>query len=232
MSMWGIGTRRIAEGIGAGIGAATLALVTVAGCGTPPTEAAGTAALTSENRTIANITGLELATSGQVEITNGDTQALSIEAPADVLPVLTSEVNGGVLRLSVKDHTVLRNAGKIHYKLTVPTLDRIVVTGSGTVNHPDLKAPAITVKIDGSGDVVLRGTVDTQAVDISGSGNYTARDLATRTGEVTVDGSGDADVRVADSLKVRVSGSGNVTYHGSPSVQKDISGSGDVTHGQ
>jgi len=229
MSMRGIGTRRIGEGIGAGIGAAALAMVTITGCGATPTVAAGTAALTSETRTIANITGLELATSGQVEITNGATQSLSIEAPADVLPVLTSEVTGGVLRLSVKDRTVLRNTDKIHYKLTVPTLDRIVVTGAGDVTHPDLKAPAITVEIDGSGDVVLRGTVEKQVVDISGSGTYTAPDLATRTGEITVDGSGDADVRVADSLKVDVSGSGDVTYHGSPTLQKDISGSGKVT---
>lgn len=229
MSMRGIGTRRIGEGIGAGIGAATLALMTVTACGVPPTVAAGTAALTSENRPIADVTGLELASSGRVEITTGATQALSIEAPADVLPVLTSEVTGGVLRLSVKDRTVLRNTDKIHYRLTVPALDRIAVTGAGTVNHPDLKASSITVEIDGSGDVVLRGTVDKQVVGISGSGTYTAPDLATRTAEITVDGSGDADVRVADTLKVDVSGSGNVTYHGSPTLQKDVSGSGDVT---
>lgn len=211
-----------------GIGAVALAVV-VAGCGQPPTVAAGTAALTSEDRPIASITGLELATSGQVEITNGATQALSIEAPADVLPVLTSEVTGGVLRLSVKERTVLRNTDRIHYKLTVPTLERIVVTGAGDVNHPDLKGSAITVEIDGSGDVVLKGTVDEQTVKISGSGTYTAPDLATKTGEITIDGSGDADVRVADTLKVDVSGSGDVTYHGSPTLDKDIAGSGKVT---
>jgi hypothetical protein len=221
MSTWGIRT--------AVIGAATLAVVAVAGCGATPTVVAGTGAVTSENRAIADVTGLELATSGRVEITTGATRALSIEAPADVLPVLTSDVTGGVLRLSVKDRTVLRNADKIHYKLTVPELDRIAVTGAGTVNHPDLTGSSITVEIDGSGDVVLRGTVDKQVVSISGSGSYTAPDLATRTGEITVDGSGDADVRVADSLKVDVSGSGEVTYHGSPTVRKDVSGSGDVT---
>src|SRR5262245_53761344 len=92
-------------------GAAALALVAVAGCGgLPPTVAAGTAAATSENRTIAAVTGLELTTSGQVDITTGATPALSIEAPADVLPLLTSDVVGGTLRLSVKDRAVLRNA--------------------------------------------------------------------------------------------------------------------------
>ncbi|MGI5132689.1 head GIN domain-containing protein [Pseudonocardia sp. CA-107938] len=221
MSTWGSRT--------AVVGAAALAVLVVAGCGLQPAVVAGTGAMTTENRTIANVTGVDLNASGQVEITNGPTLALTIEAPSDVLPVLTSEVTDGVLRLSVQNRTVVRNGDKIHYRLTVPALDRISVSGAGRVRHPDLKVPSIRVDIDGSGDVVLRGAVDRQVVSISGSGSYSAPELATRTAEVEVDGSGDADVRVTEALKVDVSGSGTVTYHGTPTLKKDVSGSGDVT---
>jgi hypothetical protein len=214
------------------IGGVALAVVAVAGCGPQPTVAAGTAALTSENRPIANITGVALDTSGRVEVTTGPTPSLSIEAPADVLPVLTSEVTGGVLRLSVKDHTVIRNSDKIHYKLTVPTLDRISVDGSGDVRYADLKGPALTVEINGSGDVTLAGTVEKQTVRLSGSGNYTGSDLATRSADVTVDGSGAVDVRVSDTLKIDLNGSGDVSYRGTPTVEKHVAGSGDITQAQ
>jgi len=215
-----------------GIAAVAVAAVAIAGCGAQPTVAAGTAALTSENRPIANITGLELDTSGRVEITTGATQSLSVEAPADVLPVLTSEVTGGVLRLSVKDHAAIRNSGSIRYKLTVPTLDRISVEGSGDVRYTDLKAPTLTVDIDGSGDVTLAGTVEKQTVRLSGSGNYSAADLATRSADVSVDGSGGVDVRVADTLKIDIKGSGDVSYRGTPTVDKHVAGSGDITQAQ
>ncbi len=206
-------------------------MLAVAGCGRP-TSAAGTGPAASEDRPVSGVTGVELDTSGAVEVVTGATQALTIEAPADVLPVLTSEVTGGTLRLSVKDRTVLRNSDRIRYRLTVPTLDRILVDGSGDLRYADLKGPALAVEINGSGDVNLGGTVEKQVVNLSGSGTYTASDLATRSADVVVDGSGSAAVRVSDALTINLSGSGDVTYRGTPTVQKDVSGSGDVTQVQ
>jgi hypothetical protein len=219
MSTWGRTARW------AGAAAAVLA---IGGCGVV-TPAVGSGPTESADRPIAGVTAVELDTSGTVEVTTGAAQALTIEAPSDVLPVLTSDVVGGTLRLSVKDRAVLRNADRIRYRLTVPTLERIAVDGSGDVRYADLEGPRLTAEIDGSGEISVAGTVDEQEVTLSGSGSYTAVDLATRRADVRLDGSGDVAVRVSDALAIDIKGSGEVSYRGSPSLQKNIAGSGDVT---
>ncbi|SHK27245.1 Putative auto-transporter adhesin, head GIN domain [Pseudonocardia thermophila] len=193
-----------------------------------PNAASGAGEVTSEQRTISDVTGIDLATSGTVDVSTGP-PSLTVEAPADLLPLLTSEVSGGTLVLSVEDRAVLRGASRIHYTVTVPSLERIVISGAGTVRHPDIRGSSLTVDIEGSGDVVVGGSVDEQVVSVHGSGSYEAAGLATKITEIRISGSGEADVTVSDSLTVDVSGSGDVTYRGSPKVQQHISGTGEVT---
>lgn len=203
-------------------------LLVLAGCGNVVGPTVGSGAASSEQRPVSGITALELSAPGTVEITTGDVQALTVEAPADVLPRLTSEVSGGVLTLNTKEGTHLQGGVEIRYRLTVPTLDRIAVAGSGSVRYPQLRTGALAVTIDGSGDLTLGGSADRQEVTISGSGTYTAGDLASRTTTLTINGSGDADVAAAERLQATINGSGTVTYRGTPTVEQNIAGSGEV----
>ncbi|MGI8814107.1 MAG: head GIN domain-containing protein [Pseudonocardia sp.] len=185
----------------------------------------------TETRAVSGVSALQLNTSGDVQVSAGPTTSLTIEAPADVLPLLTSDVVGGTLELSIKDGTSVRTRNPIVYRLTVPKLDQIEVNGSGDVTFPDLATGTVRVAIDGSGTVTLGGTADRQEVEVSGSGNYIGDRLATKTAQTTISGSGDVTLQVSDRLEATVSGSGTVHYRGNPSVTKNISGSGEVTPG-
>jgi hypothetical protein len=198
----------------------------------PPTAAAPAPVPESggatESREVSGFTGVELTSIGDLHIKQTGTESLTIEADADVLPRLTSNVSGGVLVLGVAPGTTIAKGRRIVYRLTVATLDSIAVSGVGDTTASNLRAERLTVEINGAGGLTLAGTVGSQAVTISGTGDYNGEDLQSATAKVTVDAAGNAVLRVSDRLDATVSGVGSVEYIGDPRVTKDISGVGSV----
>jgi Putative auto-transporter adhesin, head GIN domain len=202
-----------------------------------------------DRRTFDQVTAVDLRTSGNLTIVPGDAPVLTITAGANQLPELTTEVDNGRLILDNKSGMAI---GTFSYQLAVPSLSGITVDGSGSVQGDgvvtgefdaevsgsgsltltNVDSPAMTLRLDGSGDATVSGTAVRQTVDLSGSGQYDGSNLASQDAEVSVSGSGDASVDVSDRLAASVSGSGSVNYTGSPTtVDRDVSGSGDVTGG-
>ena len=221
-----------------------LLAVLVAGCGL--TSFSGDPGPTrSEDRDIPAVSEVELASSGDLTLTTGSAPSLWITAGRDVLPHLTSEVDGDRLVLDTKGS--IGNLGTVRYELVLPAahtvelsgsgsigsaapsaLTRIELSGSGEVRADGLDVDALTVDLSGSGTITLAGRADRQTVEIGGSGDYSARDLDSTDAEVTVAGSGTADVQVTGTLKAVIEGSGTITHGGGASVQSDIQGSGTV----
>lgn len=216
----------------------TVALaLALAGCGNPvvPAGSGPTAAPAAtapggagESRDVRGFTGVQLTSVGDLQIEQTGTESLTIEADPEVLPLLTSEVSGGVLRLGVVPGSQIVDSGPIVYRLTVATLDSLAVAGAGDATARALTADRLTVDISGSGGVTLGGTVVTQVVTISGAGDYDAEDLRSATAEITIEGAGDAVLQVADRLDATVGGVGSVEYIGDPQVSSDVSGVGSV----
>ena len=200
-----------------------------------PQAAAGTAAPVSaapgrvvETRAVSGLTAVELSSFGDLQIEQTGTESLSVEAAPDVLPKLTSDVSRGVLRLGVAPGTSIDDARGVVYRLTVATLDGLVVSGAGDVTASNLRADRLTVGIDGAGDVTLGGTVGSQVVTVDGAGDYDGENLQSTDAEVTIDGAGDVVVRVSGRLDVAIRGVGSVEYIGNPQVTQSVSGAGSV----
>jgi hypothetical protein len=205
------------------------------GSAAPPPTGVGAAARAApesggatERREVSGFTGVRLTSIGDLRIEQTGTESLTIDADADVLPQLTSNVSSGILELGVAPGTTLTTSRRIVYRLTVATLDSIAVSGAGDATASNLRADRLTVEISGTGEMTLAGTVDSQAVTISGTGDYNGEDLQSATAEVTIDAAGDAVLRVSDRLDATVSGVGSVEYIGNPHVTKDVNGVGSV----
>jgi hypothetical protein len=182
----------------------------------------------TESRAVAGFTAVELGGAGEVRIDQTGTESLTIEAGEKFLPLLTSEVSDGTLRLGTKPNAILMNRKSIKYRITVKDLTGLVVTGSGTMTAPKVSTTELRSRISGSGTITVAGTVHDQRVHISGSGSYRAGDLTSKNATLDVSGSGDGLIQVSDSLDVRISGSGSVRYRGNPRISAHISGSGDL----
>lgn len=194
------------------------------------------------------IESFHLKGASTVRFMQGQEQKVTITAPSDAIELLNQNMEGQ--HWNIAFDPCLRNEDDIIISITVPELNEISLSGSGTVtgdgffNTTDIllavsgsgdlsatiNAATVTATLSGSGDINLAGSGSTFNAAVDGSGEVDAREFTAKSAVINVDGSGDAAVSVSEELQARVSGSGDVTYYGNPkNVKSDISGSGDIT---
>jgi Putative auto-transporter adhesin, head GIN domain len=188
----------------------------------------GSGQVASETREVSGFTRIDLSGNGEVSIAQGEAESLTIEADDNVLPVLTSTVSDSTLRLGTKPRTSVRTSNPIRYRVTVPELTGIILSGSGAIDARGLTLQTLQVDISGSGTVSVSGTAVEQDIELSGSGRYEAAGLSSEKAAAEISGSGQVLVAVSRELSVDISGSGTLTYSGDPSVEQSVSGSGKV----
>lgn len=207
----------------------------------------GSGNLVTESRQVSNFDRIALSGSGEVILTQGGSESLSIEADDNVMKYIEAEVEAGTLKLGFKnginiisttrlvfyvgidDLTSLKVSGSGDFQADTIEVDRmeVDVSGSGSIQISNLVASDVNAKISGSGRIDLTGEVDTQEIDLSGSGKYLGGDLCSESVNVDVSGSGIATVCATERLDSSTSGSGSVNYYGQPaSVNTSGSGSG------
>ena len=198
---------------------------------------------------------VRLAGGFDLELTQGDAVSLTIEAPREDLPLIRSDVSKGVLTLRWEETGPFRFLGwhsrhrRARARLTAKSIERLVVTGSGSVHSGSWTSPALelsisgagAVKLDrlraarlacdvtGSGHIQLAGSATNQKIRISGSGNYLAPELMSQSASASITGSGKAELWVQRTLHASITGSGDVRYYGTPTLTQSVSGSGRVT---
>jgi len=213
----------------------------------------------TEQRAVSGFDRVRLEDVGILEITQGDHEALTVEADAEVLPKVISEVRDGVLVLRVSGGWLDRlgtaiNAGfsrtRVRFAVTVKSLVGLAIAGVGRVDVGELKAPQFTlelhggadvhfkaltadrleVRLSGAGSIEFAGKVAQQQVVLSGAGSYSGGKLESQTARVTLSGAGSATVWATQELDATLAGLGSVQYYGNPQVRKTISGLGSVQH--
>jgi len=221
----------------------------VGGIGIGANTVQGSGNVVTEQRPVSGVTEVAFTMSGSLTIEQNGNEALTLEGEDNILPLITTEVQGSRLTIGTKPNTSFTNTKPLNFRLSVKDLAYIGSTGSGEITMDSLKgkevrmeasgsgatkiggiaADSITASITGSGGVTTSGKVEKQDVTISGSGKYDGSQLESKSATVVTSGSGDATVRVSDSLNATVNGSGSVRYIGSPTVTKKVSGSGAIT---
>ena len=92
--------------------------------------------------------------------------------------------------------------------ISLQELNRVFLSGSGSISIDELNAKEFTCQIAGSGEIQIKsGRVRKQTILIAGSGDYKGSQLVTKNCFVEIAGSGNAQVN-ADNLNVKISGSG------------------------
>lgn len=226
----------------AAIGATLLATLTAC---TPFVTAGETR---TEDREIDDASSVVLRTGGDVDIRLGDEPSLTVVGGENVLERLVTEVDDGRLVIAIRRGPLIVGDRDLRIDVTVTSLERVVIdgsgnvtadfgdaedvsmeiTGSGEIGADDLRASSVRAGISGSGDIDLSGRTDSLVTEVSGSGDIDASGLDARTAQVVVSGSGNVSVNASDELDVTISGSGDVRYSGRPQIRSSISGSGDL----
>lgn len=186
--------------------------------------------LLSETRDVAQFSGVNSSGATPVKINYGTTFKVVVKGSSNLVPRFTTRVVNNILYLSFEHVNVHRD--DIEVELTMPTINKIALSGSGKVAIMG-SFPAqqnLSVSLSGSAEVKVGNTmqVTNVNVEISGSGEVDLTEVGAKQAEANISGSGTAKFQVQDHLKAKISGSGKVYYSGTPTIQQDISGSGQL----
>ncbi len=219
------------------------------------TKRHGAGEVQHETRSVSGFSRIEVSGLAEITLRQGRTEAVSVEAPAETLPRIRTEVRNRTLIVNSTeqrrwwDWFGARGAGRTPrividlinleqvesagaIKLGADTLRaeslRIDSSGASSIKIADLQAKSLRIEGSGAIKAQLAGKVGTQVVDISGAGSYQAAGLVSDKADVRVSGAGKAAVNASTSLKVDISGAGIVEYEGDPKIEQTISGVGKV----
>lgn len=209
----------------------------------------GSGKVTTTNITTAAYDEVSVVGSLTAVLVSGKEGALSITADDNLHEFVDVASNDGKLVIKIKNGVSYSSKNDIVVTVPFSEISTISLTGSGDVLAKNtIKGNALTVKVTGSGDMVLMteatgidakvtgsgdmklsGKVENLEVKVSGSGNFEGYELNAANTQAYVSGSGDAQVSASTSIKARVNGSGDIRYKGNPAtIDKKIMGSGTV----
>jgi hypothetical protein len=217
-----------------------LPFLALTGCATGPYQ--------TQQESVSGFNRVSIETFGEVLISQGSTESLSIEAPRDYLRYITADVTDGTLIIGTRRGFIGGPVQKITYTLTVKDLNDLSFSGAGSIKMMSLNTPSLNVNLSGAGSIeidnlktdslsvnlssagsiVIAGNANTQDVNLSGLGSYESGDLRSDDVKVNLSGAGSAVVWSEGTLDVNVSGLGSVTYFGAPILTENISGLGSV----
>ena len=203
----------------------------------------------TESREVSGFNSISISTFGEMQIRQGSTESLTIQAPSDYLRYVETTVENNTLNITTRRGFIGVPVRRVIYTLTVKDLKSLSLSGAGTIKILDgfqsqdftlnlsgagsieivsLTANSLTVNFSSAGAIVIAGKVEWQSVNLSGVGSYDAGDLESQSVDINLTGAGSATVWATGTLNVTISGVGSVSYYGSPQVSQNISGLGSV----
>ena len=211
----------------------------------------------TETREVSGFDRVALAGFGDLVLTQGEEESLTIEASPEILERIKTEVKDGQLTIRfvrnwvdwIGDVLASGFAGmRIRYDLTVKELAALAMTGAGRVQVDNLKtdhlalelrgagqviaasleAEGLEVDLSGAGQIKVGGRVTEQTVKLTGAGSYDAPDLESQRAKATLTGLGSATVWAVEELEATIRSVGSVSYYGAPKVSKTITGIGSL----
>ncbi|SJZ70823.1 Putative auto-transporter adhesin, head GIN domain [Chitinophaga eiseniae] len=208
----------------------------------------GNGQMKSETRTAGNFDKISTGGVYHIELQQGGTNSISIDAEENLLPYIETRISGGELEVYTRKGVNIDPTQKIIVHVTVQQVKKLSAsgacsyTGKGRIKSDDLKlvfsgathadldlsARNLEVGMSGASRVDLKGNCEKVAYRASGAANIDALDFQTDEAEIGISGSGEAKVAVAKKLNVSVSGVGKVRYKGNPAVSQSVSGMGNV----
>jgi len=220
-----------------------LVVASALGLGTVPAQAldflgpktvVGSGHMGSVKRDLAAFHQIAIDLPCKIELVQGTSEGVAIEADDNLLPLIETVVKNGQLTIKAPKGVNLTGRAQIQITVNARDVDALSlagsaqlqaarlqspklagsIAGSGRISIKDLQSKDLSVSIAGSGRFEAQGTATAMDVSIAGSGDVNTARLAAQDVNISIAGSGDATVWARKALSVSIVGSGNVQYYG------------------
>ena len=205
---------------------AVLAFAAVAtGC----TGAKGEGQNVAESRTVATFQRVDAAFGIDVTIKTGPAQPIEVRAQSNILPMVTTSVEGGILHIRANQE--LNALVAVTVVITAPDIEAIALSGGSDGTVTGFAGDHLDVAMSGGGDLTVAGTAAMVSVEASGGSEAHLSDLAIGTLEVELAGGSSVTARVSDEVRGSASGGAHVTVIGDARLNVQTSGGAQVGRG-
>jgi hypothetical protein len=153
--------------------------------------------------------------------------ALEIEGDDNILPLIGTDVSGGVLH--IKNRRGYSVSEPIKIAISVPNLEGLSASGAGSMEVKGLKNEKFEIDVNGAPALEVSGETSLLKIKANGAGKIDTHRLRAATADVNSNGVSKISVYARDQLDVVVSGPSSVTYEGNPVVKQTVNGPGSVT---
>ncbi|MBT8426395.1 MAG: DUF2807 domain-containing protein [Erythrobacter sp.] len=189
-------------------------------------------------------TEIVLASPDNVIITTGDTFNISVSGNEEAADLMRFNLEDNALGI-MREKSSKSTGGPAIVNVTMPTLEGIVLAGSGTIEADrmdgraevtiagsgstkvtDMRADKLDLTIAGSGDFETAGEVGDLEMTVAGSGSGKMAGLKVGKADITVAGSGDAEFQSDGDVEANIVGSGDITVSGNATCTVSSLGSG------
>lgn len=207
----------------------------------------GSGQVAVEGRSVAESERLKLSTGARVVLRQGPRFSVSVEAEENVLPLIATRSENGVL--IVEDEKPFKSSSAA-VLITVRELSSLEATANVAVLVERLRLPSLSLSMGGMSAVVLRdvsvaglhaslgdssvlkasGTADEASFQLGGKSAVQASRLEAKSVLVTGGGSSQAIVWASEALRVALGGSAGVSYYGNVRPTESASGAATVNY--
>ena len=216
------------------------------GCWAIP-EDRSTGNFIKEDRSVSNFTRLQIGGAFKVYLIQGDQEKLVIEADADEIKEIKTEVVGSTLKIYTESQWGSRYHD-ITVWLTFKSLEKfdfsgaVEVTSEGVLNFAeldmdvsgaseinlDMNADKIDAEFSGASEIDFSGKCKTGYFELSGASEFDAEGIEFQDLSIEVSGASEAKVWATGKLNIDASGASDIRYKGTPNISIDQSGASSI----
>lgn len=181
----------------------------------------------TENRDVAGFKRVEVSGALHVEIVAQKDFSVDVQADDNLLPLIKTEVSGGVLR--IRSEKRISSDGPIVIRVSAPDIESVDASGASGINLSGVKNSALNIESSGASKINIEGATGTLTVDVSGASMVDASNLPAANAKVDASGACSVTVNATEEIRGDASGASKVRYIGTPArVIKKTSGASRV----
>lgn len=202
--------------------------------------------------TITSFDAIRVDAPVEVIITTGAGASAKVDGDPSLIERLRIDVSGRLLNVRMeRAQPGEKSGGHATLRLSTGALERLVLTGGGSISvnrmkglrgeivlggNGDVSVAAVdldqlTLGVAGAGRATLSGRAALATVRVNGPGAVAAGDLRVRQATVSNDGPGNIALTADVTAKISASGSGDVTIVGKAACQVENRGTGRISCG-
>src|SRR5499433_1939164 len=193
-------------------------VVGLAGCNLSSTtdRVKGSGIVKTEKRSLAPFDSVEVSCNGSIQAHTQGQEGLEIRGDDNIIPLITTEVNNGILYIRSSKEYDSRDSLVI--TVSAPDLKKLVFSGAGKASLSNVKNDRVEIALTGAGSLTASGETKEANITLSGAGSVDAKNLHAVNAKVNSTGVGGVEIYVTGQLDTKTSGIGEINYYGSPKI--------------